>query len=69
MNMENYEIVQKNKATGEEKIFDNPYWGMSKETAEAGANVRRLIVPADKYDVFIRQKNQPEKIAAFETKF
>lgn len=55
--MENYEIVQKNKATGEEKIFDNPYWGMSKETAEAGANVRRLIVPAEKYDVFIRQKN------------
>ena len=40
-----------------DRIFDNPYWGMSKETAEAGANVRRLIVLAEKYDVFIRQKN------------
>lgn len=54
--MENWEIVQRNKQTGEEKIFlGNCPWNTSKETAEKGAELRRMIVSNDKYDVFIRQ--------------
>ena len=54
--MENWIIVQTNKKTGEEKYFlkDNP-WNNSKETAERGAELRRLIVSSDDYDVSIRQ--------------
>lgn len=52
--MENWEVVQRNKETGEEKTFLNHPWYVSKETAEKGAELRRMIV-SDKYDVFIRQ--------------
>lgn len=52
--MENWEVVQRNKETGEEKTFLNLPWHASKETAEKGAELRRMIVP-DKYEVFIRQ--------------
>ena len=53
--MENWEVVQRNKETGEEKTFlNNRRWNTSKATAEKGAELRRLIV-SDKYEVFIRQ--------------
>ena len=52
--MENWEIVQLNKETGEEKIFGKFPWNTSKETAEKGADLRRMIV-SDKYEIFIRQ--------------
>lgn len=53
--MENWEIVQRNKQTGEEKTFlGNCPWNTSKATAEKGAELRRLIV-SDKYEVFICQ--------------
>lgn len=54
--MENWEIVQRNKQTGEEKTFlGNSPWNTSKETAEKGAELRRMIVSNEKYDVFIQQ--------------
>lgn len=54
--MENWQVVQRNKETGEEKIFlNNRSWNTSKATAEKGAELRRMIVPHDKYEVFIRQ--------------
>lgn len=53
--MENWEVVQRNKDTGEEKTFLNHPWHVSKETAQKGAELRRMIVSADKYEVFIRQ--------------
>lgn len=53
--MENWEVVQRNKETGEEKTFlSNRNWNTSKETAEKGAELRRMLV-SEKYDVFIRQ--------------
>lgn len=53
--MENWEVVQRNKETGEEKTFlNNRKWNTSKVTAEKGAELRRLII-SDKYEVFIRQ--------------
>ena len=52
--MENWEVVQRNKETGEEKTFLNHPWHVSKETAEKGAELRRMIV-SDKYEIFIRQ--------------
>ena len=52
--MENWEVVQRNKETGEEKTFLNHPWNVSKETAEKGAELRRMIV-SDKYKIFIRQ--------------
>ena len=53
--MENWEVVQRNKETGEEKTFlSNRGWNTSKATAEMGAELRRKIV-SDKYEVFIRQ--------------
>ena len=52
--MENWQIVQRNKETGEEKTFlGNTTWNTSKETAEKGAELRRMVV-SDKYEVFIR---------------
>lgn len=53
--MENWEVVQRNKETGEEKTFLHFDWNTSKTTAEMGAELRRMIVPSEKYDVFIRQ--------------
>lgn len=53
--MENWEVVQRNKETGEEKTFlGNASWNTSKATAEKGAEIRKMIV-SDKYEVFIRQ--------------
>ena len=52
--MENWEVVQRNKETGEEKTFLNHPWYVSKETAEKGAKLRRMIV-SEKYEIFIRQ--------------
>jgi hypothetical protein len=52
--MENWEVVQLNKETGEEKIFGKLPWNTSKETAETRAALRRMIV-SDKYEIFIRQ--------------
>ena len=53
--MENWQVVQLNKETGEEKTFlGNTTWNTSKETAEKGAELRRMIV-SNKYEVFIRQ--------------
>ena len=53
--MENWQVVQRNKDTGEEKTFlGDDEWNTSKETAEKGAELRRMIV-SDKYEVFIRQ--------------
>jgi hypothetical protein len=52
--MENWEVVQRNKETGEEKTFLNYPWYVSKETAEKGAELRRMIV-SDKYEIFIGQ--------------
>lgn len=53
--MENWQVVQRNKETGEEKTFlGDAEWNTSKETAEKGAELRRMIV-SDKYEVFIRQ--------------
>ena len=55
MNAENWEVVQRNKETGDEKTFlNNRSWNTSKATAEKGAELRRMIV-SDKYEVFIRQ--------------
>ena len=52
--MENWQVVQRNKETGEEKTFlGNTAWNTSKETAEKGAELRRMVV-SDKYEVFIR---------------
>lgn len=52
--MENWQVVQRNKETGEEKTFlGNTTWNTSKETAEKGAELRRMVV-SDKYEVFIR---------------
>lgn len=53
--MDNWEIVQRNKETGEEKTFLKHPWPTSKETAKKGADIRRMIVSQDKYEVFIRQ--------------
>lgn len=53
--MENWEVVQRHKGTGKEKTFLHHDWNVSKATAEKGAELRRLLVPSDKYDVFIRQ--------------
>lgn len=53
--MENWEVVQRNEETGEEKTFLHHDWNVSKATAEKGAELRRLLVPSAKYDVFIRQ--------------
>ena len=52
---ENYEIVQRNKETGEEKLFlhDLP-WNVSLEAAEKGASIRRRMC-SEKWEVFIRQ--------------
>lgn len=53
--MENWQVVQRNKETGEEKTFlGDDEWNTSKETAEKGAELRRMVV-SDKYEVFIRQ--------------
>lgn len=53
--MENWEVVQRNKETGEEKTFlNNRTRNISKSTAEKGAELQRSIV-SDKYEVFIRQ--------------
>ena len=53
--MENWEIVQRNKETGEEKLFMHDVgWNTSKETAEKGAEIRRMMC-SDKWEVFIRQ--------------
>ena len=52
--MENWEVVQRNKETGKERIFYHPPWNTSKDTAQKGANLRRMLV-SDKYEVFIRQ--------------
>ena len=53
--MENRQEVQRNRETGEEKTFlGDDKWNTSKETAEKGAELRRMIV-SDKYEVFIRQ--------------
>ena len=46
--MENWQVVQLNKETGDAE------WNTSKETAEKGAELRRMVV-SDKYEVFIRQ--------------
>lgn len=52
--MENWQVVQRNKETDEEKTFlGNTTWNTSKETAEKGAELRRMVV-SDKYEVFIR---------------
>ena len=52
--MENWQVVQRNKETGEKKTFlGNTTWNTSKETAEKGAELRRMVV-SDKYEVFIR---------------
>ena len=52
--MENWQVVQRNKESGEEKTFlGNTTWNTSKETAEKGAELRRMVV-SDKYEVFIR---------------
>ena len=52
--MDNWQVVQRNKETGEEKTFlGNTTWNTSKETAEKGAELRRMVV-SDKYEVFIR---------------
>ena len=52
--MENWQVVQRNKETGEEKTFlGNTTWNTSKETAEKGAELRRMVV-SDTYEVFIR---------------
>ena len=48
--MENWEVVQRNKETGEEKTFLHHDWNVSKITAEKGAELRRMIVPSEKYD-------------------
>jgi len=53
--MESWEVVQKNKITGKEKVFlSNDF--TSQKTAELGAKLRRMLVSADKYDVFVRKK-------------
>ena len=53
--MENWQVVQLNKETGEEKTFlGNDEWNTSRKTAEKGAELRRIVV-SDKYEVFIRQ--------------
>ena len=53
--MENWEIVQRNKETGKEKLFmHDAGWNVSKETAEKGAEIRRYMC-SDKWEVFIRQ--------------
>ena len=53
--MENWQVVQRNKETGEEKTFlGDDKWNTSKETAEKGAELRLMIV-TDKYEGFIRQ--------------
>ena len=52
--MENCEIVQRNKETGEERTFGHFDWNTSKDTAQKGAELRRMLV-SDKYEVFIRQ--------------
>ena len=53
--MENWQVVQRNKETGEEKTFLGDYkWNTSKETAEKCAELRRMIL-SDKYEVFIRR--------------
>ena len=52
--MENWEVVQRNKETGEEKLFLKCPWPTSRETAEKGAELRRMIV-SEKYEVFIRK--------------
>ena len=53
--MEKWEVVQRNKETGEEKTFYSD--GASKKLAEMAADLRTKIVSAksDKYEVFIRQ--------------
>ena len=53
--MENWEIVQRNKATGEEKLFlhDVP-WNVSRKAAEKGAEIRKHLV-SDQWEVFIRR--------------
>ena len=53
--MENWQVVQRDKETGEEKTsLGDDVWNTSKETAEKGAELRRMVV-SDKYEVFIRQ--------------
>lgn len=53
--MENWQVVQLNKETGEEKTFlGDVEWNTSKETAEKGAELRRMVV-SDKYEISIRQ--------------
>jgi len=55
--MENWEVVQRNKETGEEKVFAKYPWRTSRETAEKCAELRRMIV-SDKYEVFIRRSEE-----------
>ena len=53
--MENWEIVQRNKETGEEKLFMHDVgWNVSREAAEKVAEIRRHMC-SDKWEVFIRQ--------------
>lgn len=53
---ENWEIVQRNKETGEEKLFMHDVgWNVSRETAEKGAEIRKHMCKPEKWDVFIRQ--------------
>lgn len=59
--MENWDVVQRNKETGEEKTFLHHDWNVSKITAEKGAELRRMIVPSEKYDVFIRQIDEVKR--------
>ncbi len=55
VNMENWVVVQRDKESGEEKLFlDGTGWHVSKRAAELAAQIRKEIV-SDKYEVFIRQ--------------
>lgn len=48
--MENWQVVQRNKETGEEKTFlDDVEWNTSKETAEKCAELRWMIVSVERY--------------------
>lgn len=56
--MENWQVVQHNKKTGEEKTFlGGRKWNTSKKTAEKAAELRRMILSnkSDEYEVFIQQ--------------
>lgn len=56
--MENWQVVQYNRKTGEEKTFlGDCKWNTSKKTAEKAAELRRMILfgKSDTYEVFIRR--------------